>query len=124
MLFSKGSTLSIPQGDSGELHLRGTTINGDPLVFQPGDVVCFATKERANAPFVTPAIYKEIRLQEPKDVVTIYFVPEDTEHLAGTLKYDLKVITAGGRVDTIARDAIFAILPTVFLYGEAGGVAP
>lgn len=124
MLFAKGSTLSIPQGDSGELYLRGTTIGGDPLVFQPGDVVCFAIKKLADWSLATPAIYKEIRLQEPKDVVTIHFAPEDTQHLNGTFKYDLKVITAGGRVDTIARDAIFAILPTVFLYGETGGVAP
>ena len=124
MLFAKGNTLSIPQGDSGELHLRGTTVGGDPLVFQPGDVVCFATNERANTPSATPAIYKEVRLQEPKDVVTIYFAPEDTQHLTGTFKYDLKVVTAAGRVDTIVRDAIFTILPAVFLYGEAGGVEP
>lgn len=111
MIYSSGTSLSIPQGDSGSILLKKEDPAGDPLNFEAGEIIRFGVKKTMTSPYL---IFKEQTVMNPMTSVEIVLLPEDTQTMETTIyKYDIEITKPNGDVDTVVRAKPFAVLPTV-----------
>lgn len=90
----------IYTGDTFEFDFYSTSIDGSPYVFKQGDLLKFGVKEKfSNTRYL---LYKEVRIEEEAEEITVMFTPEETRKCSKGIKIlEVELTDKDGKVRTL-----------------------
>lgn len=112
MLKVKGTTITMSRGDTISLTINLYDSEGQPYQMAEGDKLIFSAKTKATEKnyAISPIELDGTKLNlEPSDTFDLEF---------GTYLYDIQLVTANGKYNTIIPPSQLIIEPVITAYGD------
>lgn len=108
MFTITGNKIYLTRGDSADISVNLTDIEGEPYEIQPGDVVYFRMKQRATKEPSQILVEKTAHISENEIIVSLD--EADTKELPfGKYHYEIELVTANNKHYTVIVDTEFEV---------------
>ena len=117
MFTITGTKIYLTRGDSADISVTLTNMDGTPYELQPGDTVYFRMKQKVTNEESQILIEKTAYISQDEIVISLD-EPDTMELPFGKYHYEIELVTDDGRHYTVVVDADFEVGKELENHGE------